>query len=118
MSNIIPVGGTLSDLADKINDEHRAAEAALRTGLMHARNAGMLLRDAKAKVSHGAWIPWLKKNCEFSERTAQLYMRVASRWAELEAKAQRVSDLSFRDGIRLLTTAQEDGSLSESPQVN
>jgi hypothetical protein len=33
---------------------------------------------AKAKVRHGEWLPWLKKNFPFTQRTAQLYMRLAS----------------------------------------
>src|SRR5262245_29321870 len=110
MSEIITIERDLPELARRINEEHRAAGQALRAGLTHARNAGELLLEAKEKVRHGEWLPWLRDNCEVAERTAQTYMQVARNWPELESKAQRVADLSFRDGVRLLAQAKEEPS--------
>jgi hypothetical protein len=76
-------------------------------GLEHARNAGVLLVQAKEQFRHGEWLPWLKANVRFSERTAQAYMRVAKRWKELEAKAQGLADLTFEDGLKLLAEPKE-----------
>jgi hypothetical protein len=92
----------LSHLADRINAEHAQAETALRTGLEHARNVGLLLLEAKAQCAHGRWVPWLESNVRFSVRTAQAYMRVAQRWHELEAKAQPVALLTFKQAVKLL----------------
>jgi hypothetical protein len=92
----------LAELAARINAEHQQAEAALRAGLAHARTAGELLLQAKEQCRHGEWLPWLKANVRFSERTAQAYMRVAKRWFELESKAQGLADLTFEDGLKLL----------------
>ena len=83
MANIVP---NMADLAAKINAEHAQAETAWRAGLEHARNAGELLLQAKGQCRHGEWLPWLKENVRFSERTAQAYMQVVKRWDELEAK--------------------------------
>jgi hypothetical protein len=47
---------------------------------------GDMLAQAKAKLSHGEWLPWLKDNCLLSERTAQRYMAAAERRKELEEK--------------------------------
>jgi len=50
---------TLVDLAARINAAHDQAAGALRSGLEHARRAGELLIEAKARVPHGQWLPWL-----------------------------------------------------------
>jgi hypothetical protein len=93
---------SLSQLATQSNAEHAQAETTLRAGLEHARNAGRLLLPAKEQCQHGEWLPWLKDNVRFSERTARAYMTVARRWEEL-SKSATVADLSFRDGLKLLS---------------
>ncbi len=85
----------LDILAAKIREHHKAVGAAI----VHAIKAGQLLLEAKRKVGHGNWLPWLEANCEMSERTAQNYMRIAKVLGGLndEAKAQRLADLCWRD---------------------
>jgi hypothetical protein len=98
----------LSELAHKINVEHGRAETSLQAGLEHARRAGELLNRAKEKCQHGQWLSWLKANVRCAERTAQAYMRVARRWEELvEANPQGLADLTFEDGLNLLSQPQE-----------
>jgi hypothetical protein len=105
MANIV---SKLADLAAMINEEHRQAEAALREGLAHAKAAGDLLLQAKAQCPHGSWLPWLKANVNFSERTAQNYIRVAKRWDELVgSNPQHVADLTYRDAINVLAYREE-----------
>jgi ParB-like chromosome segregation protein Spo0J len=118
MSELVPQDAGLSDLADRINVAGEQAAAALHSGLLHAREAGRLLLEARAKLPHGRWLPWLAANVRFSERTAQCYMRVAKRWDELEGKAQRVADLSYRDALALLAAPQEaPGGGDEAQEV-
>jgi hypothetical protein len=95
--------GRLADLAQRIRAEHEAVIAAVKSGIQHAMAAGDLLIEVKAKVNHGEWQPWLKKHCAFSERTAQLYMRWAENHAAIEAKAQRVADLTLREAIKVIS---------------
>ena len=96
----------LKSLAGRINDTHAAAAgASFRAGVQHAMEAGGLLIEAKEKVGHGEWLPWLRANCEFSERTAQAYMRVAKRAGELEANPH-VADLPLREALALLAAPQ------------
>jgi hypothetical protein len=45
----------------------------------HAIAAGHALIEAKALVAHGEWLAWVKEHCGFSERTAQIYMRLAEK---------------------------------------
>lgn len=94
-------GEKLAELAGAVNAEHRRCETAIRESLAHALKAGELLIEAKKLLPHGEWAGWLVGNCEFSERTAQAYMRLARGWPEL-GKTQRVADLSFREAIGLL----------------
>jgi hypothetical protein len=107
----------LTELARQINDAHRQCEQALKSGLSHALAAGQLLLEVKSRVGHGGWLGWLKANFGFSERTAQTYMRVARRWPELEAKAQRVADLSYRDAVALLSATAADAEVPAEDAV-
>jgi hypothetical protein len=101
--------GTLENLVAEINSEHRACEAALRSGLAHALKAGELLIEAKTHTKHGEWGRWLAENFEGSVRTAQAYMRVARERPTLEGtNAQRVAHLSFRGALKELTSSFEE----------
>ena len=98
----------LHDLAERIAAEHTACESAARDSLAHAHRAGELLLEAKREVGHGEWLPWLRDNCAFAERTAQLYMRIARRWAEVDANPQRVADLTLRQVAGLLADRHDE----------
>ncbi len=93
MSTII-----VADLAPAIRAEHEAAQTSARQAVAHAIRAGELLLQAKAALPHGEFGPWLTANVEFSERTAQGYMRLARECAD-PTKAQRVADLSLRGAL-------------------
>ena len=100
-----------TSLAADINTEHAAAYGKAREALQHARRAGELLIEAKVGLSHGEWLPWLRAHCDFSERTAQGYMRLASRWPELESKSATAADLPLRNALKALAEpASDDGA--------
>jgi N6-adenosine-specific RNA methylase IME4 len=103
---------SLADLAARIRAEHEATTIAMQRGLEHAIRAGDLLLEAKAQLKHGQWLPWLTEHCSMSERTAQLYMRVAERRSELEAKAQGLADLTLEGAARLLAKPSESVDLT------
>ncbi len=92
----------LANLAQRINTEHEAARAAMRKGLQHALNAGELLIEAKAAVPHGEWLPWLETNCSVSERTAQLYMKVARERERLGRESASLADLTLEQAAERL----------------
>lgn len=94
-------GGALVALADQANEEHRQAEAAMTEALVHARNAGEALNEAKDRTPHGSWGDWVRDHFEGSARTARLYQRIARNWTRIEDR-QRVADLSLRGAVRLL----------------
>src|SRR5262249_4049118 len=91
-----------NDLAGRINAAHEEVKKALWRGAEQAIEAGRLLLQAKATVRHGNWLEWVGANCRFSERTAQLYMRLAEEAPRLETKTQRIADLTVNDAIKLL----------------
>jgi hypothetical protein len=93
---------SLADLAVRIREEHAATATALKHGIDHAMNAGDLLIEAKALLKHGQWLPWLDKHCLMSQRTAQLYMRLAKARPEVEAQKRNVAYLPVREAVALL----------------
>jgi hypothetical protein len=92
----------LPALADEIHVELEAADRDWHSAVGHAIAAGGLLTEAKALVKHGEWLPWVAANFPGSERTAQLYMRLA-------ANPQLVADLpTVREAVAMLTAAKPE----------
>lgn len=59
---------------------------------------GRRLLEAKGMLPHGEWLPWLNERVEFSERTAQKFMRLAQKWSNPSALA----DLGATKALMLL----------------
>lgn len=96
---------SLDQLAVAINQEHQDCQQAYRASVIYAYRTGELLLQAKRKLPHGQWLPWLAANCsDISERTAQVYMRIARRWPELEQSTTVIANLSLDDACKILTT--------------
>jgi Protein of unknown function (DUF3102) len=101
---MIAGSNSLPDLAGRIDAEHAAVISAHQRGIEHGIRCGELLTEAKAKLQHGQWLPWLRSNCSIPERTAQLYMRLAERRADLEGKSARLADMTIEQAVKLLAT--------------
>jgi Protein of unknown function (DUF3102) len=93
---------TLDELAVRIRAEHQAAAEAARNGILHALQAGQLLREAQKQVPHGEWSHWLERNCEFNERTARRYVQLASLWDVKSVAATDLHDLPITTVIKRL----------------
>ena len=89
---------SLEELTARINEGHdrfeqlcEVREQLYRESLLVARNNGLLLLAAKAKVKRlpsARWLPWLEANCpKIAERTAQKYMQLAKKWEEFVEKS-------------------------------
>ena len=99
---------TLDSLAANIRIEHGRAVALARDALDHALKAGRLLIEAKAKLAHGAWLPWLETNCpEIQKRQVQRYIRLAEKVPAL-SKASRETHLSIRGALALLAESKPE----------
>lgn len=101
----------LAAAAADINAAHRACETATRAAVTHALDAGRLLLAAKAALPHGAWLSWLRGNVSCSERTCQLYMRLAREWSAMAAsKSATVAGLGLRELAALLAEPRSGGT--------
>jgi hypothetical protein len=98
---IPPKALSLAELATQLKSEHQQVKDCLMKGAFHAVKAGQLLWEAKRKAGHGRWLEWLAVNCEFSERTAQLYMKLATELPQ-QANPQRIADLSLTSAIEMI----------------
>jgi len=104
----IKTSNSLIDLAARIKTEHQAVATALKQSVKHAIAAGELLIEAKDQVPHGRWLPWLRDHCTISERTAQLYMRVAKNRADIEDQMRNdVADLTLSEAAAMLALSSD-----------
>ena len=76
---------------------------------------GRRLAEAKELLSHGEWLPWLQKETEFSERSAQNYMKVFREYGALqqglfgpETNTQTFADLPISKALALLSVPESD----------
>lgn len=65
---------------------------------------GDRLIEAKAMMSHGEWLPWLMERVEFSESTAQRFMRLSREWRNPSA----LTDLGATKALTLLALPPEE----------
>lgn len=88
---------------------------------------GKRLNEAKAQLSHGEWLPWLREKVEISERSAQDFMRLAkeySKAAEIAdlgaAKAAEIADLGVTKALALLALpdSERESFAAEKHMVN
>jgi hypothetical protein len=89
---------------DEINRLHRELAAASQTLLGKFIRIGELLTKEKNDLNHGEWAPWLAKNVEFSERTAQRYMKVYANRQTLDelSKSDTMSLLGLTEALQIL----------------
>lgn len=91
--NVIPESGerkaespeaTAGSLGLSIHDHnayHRHAQDSLRESAIWSALAGLSLLPYKLTLPHGAWLPWVRENCEYCHRTATNHMRLAEKIA-------------------------------------
>lgn len=65
---------------------------------------GRCLIEAKGMLPHGEWLPWLNERVEFSERSAQRFMRLAREWTN----PTTLSDLGASKALSLLALPPEE----------
>ena len=77
---------------------------------------GKRLIEAKAQLKHGEWLPWLSEKVEFSETSAQNFMRVAREYGN----TQLVGDLGVSKALALLAlpASERENFASEKHLVN
>ncbi|MNO15496.1 hypothetical protein D3C76_51620 [compost metagenome] len=72
--------------------------------LQSAIEIGRKLAEAKEIVSHGEWGSWLKDNVNYSQSTANNFMRVSSEYAN----SQTFGNLNYSQAVALLSVPAEE----------
>lgn len=94
-----PAGGSTPATAERTIDEITAD--ILRAQVDGGRavlTIGNGLIEAKGKLNHGEWLPWLTENVGYSEKQAENYMKIARNYSN----PQLVADLGMRKALSLL----------------
>jgi hypothetical protein len=96
----------LITLAEQINSELEAFKSVLLSTAERAFVVGGLLLRAKELVERqlgpGHWLEWLADRTSLPDRTAQRWMAMAGKEAELRAKYPDLSKLTITGKLRLI----------------
>lgn len=92
---------------DDITGELRLA---LRRGTADILNIGRLLAEAKEKMPHGEWLPWLKNEVSMSERSAQKYIKAT----EFAAKYELGADLNLSPSALFLISRYDQREIVDA----
>jgi hypothetical protein len=94
-----------------IDDEYNAARADMFSALKHAVSCGNHLLNAKvqAEQKKEEWLKWLGKNTNVPQRTASLYMQLASHQEAISKGLANDPQLSITKAIKLLPKAAQRG---------
>lgn len=82
--------------------DQQAREFVLRSAI----EIGKRLTEAKELVKHGEWGKWLTENVNYSQSTANNFMRIATEYAD--SSSQAISNLSYSQAVALLSLPAEE----------
>ena len=94
---LTPEERTIETITGEILDAQRRGGEAILT-------IGRCLIEAKEKLPHGEWLPWLNEQIHYSEKTAQNFMRLAREFTNPQALA----DLGATKALALLALPAEE----------
>ena len=102
---------TPTNIATEVNRLHDGIVGALRNTVTDAIQIGRLLERQKRSLGHGEWMPWLKANVRFDDRTARRYASLY----ENRDKLDTVSNL--KDAYRLLSKPRNPKPAPDDPKT-
>lgn len=106
-SMIETVSGLQEEAAPQVRDIEVITEEILslkQTAGSAILSIGDRLIEAKGMLTHGEWLPWLTERVEFSESTAQRFMRLSREWRNPSA----LTDLGATKALTLLALPPEE----------
>ncbi|GAV13255.1 DUF3102 domain-containing protein [Paenibacillus sp. NAIST15-1] len=96
----------VSRSVDIIAAEIRSIDAQAREMVLRsAMEIGKRLKEVKELVPHGEWGSWLKENVEYSQSTANNFMRLAD---EYGSNSQALGNMSYTKALALLGVPTEE----------
>ncbi len=88
--------------AETIGALYARAKTSIAESVTFQIQAGQRLRDKKAKLDHGEWLPWLEANADVlgfeTPRTAQMLMKVAR---DYEGNAKSTSHFEPEEAVKI-----------------
>lgn len=116
MSQIVDVPmAQQRDIRTVTTEIRTLTQQAQRMALEYAIEIGRRLTEAKSMIGHGEWAGWLKSEVEFSQSTAQNFMRLYREYGAdqvgiegAELKSQALGTLSVTKALALLALPAED----------
>lgn len=112
MSNVLTAGErAVERLLPEINANHRECMKCGNDALSHAIQAGELLAQLKEAAKHGEFLAIIEKRCDFSTRTAQSYMKLATTLPPLLKKQGKelAVDATVGGCLKLIGESQKGG---------
>lgn len=76
--------------------------------LLYAVEIGRRLVEAKQAIPHGAWGDWLKDEVEFSQRSANNFMKIYEEYSGELSNSQALANLSYTKALELLAVPREE----------
>ncbi len=115
-SGHFPQGGKQERTPELIGAEIRMyVDAGRRVTLLCGIEIGRRLCEAKDMLQHGEWLPWLSRETEFSDRTAQNYMRAFREYGAdqmwllgPETNTKTFADLPISKALALLSVPESE----------
>ena len=110
------MGEITLNVVQQINSEYALAQENFTKAkeygsqaLLHARNCGEKLLEAKAQCVHGEWLTWLADNTQIPARTAQRFMKIALNWDLIQAELESTDTRYFgiNEAQKLLSASEE-----------
>lgn len=111
----------MNELKEKRTPELIGAEirmyvdAGRRLSLLCGIEIGRRLAEAKELLEHGEWLPWLERETEFSDRSAQRYMKLYEEYGASqlglfgpETNTPTLSDLPISKAFALLSVPESE----------
>ena len=101
----------IKTVTTEIRTLHRQAQCMV---LGYAIEIGRRLKEAKAMLDHGQWGPWLREEVDFSQSSANNFMRIFEEYGAQqvsllgEANSQALGNLPYTHALRLLALPAEE----------
>ncbi len=103
------------DIETVTSEIKNICQQAQAMALMYAIEIGRRLKEAKAILPHGEWGDWLKEKVEFSQSSANNFMRIFEEYGSDQislfgqtANSQTLGNLPYTKALKLLAIPAED----------
>ena len=106
----------IKTVTTEIRTLHRQAQCMV---LGYAIEIGRRLKEAKAMLDHGQWGPWLREEVDFSQSSANNFMRIFEEYGAQQvslfgdANSQALGNLPYTHALRLLALPAEEHHAEE-----